>query len=470
MKRTIARIVSLIIQLIIPLVLWAILSESSYSFTDQCKIAVPFVLLSLLIFICLNRRNYGIIVIGLCFFLFQMGIPLLYAVIPNYHNNDLALFSQNVLKNGLLYTSICEIIFIFGLSLFSKKTGENKEISNKYISDNNSQNIYNVGKIIFIVSSAIAFPFAIYLAYQSFKNGYSFIKNDEMNAYNSIVKIAQQMIVPSMVLCVLYSNNKRSKRIYYTLGLIYAILLSISGTRTIGIILLLVLAIMYFTLKKRVKCKNIIIILSVILVAFAGSWIAQYRHSGKVDNSISNTFFSVIEEMGYNYTSVLFTMKYIPQHEDYKNGLSYYGSVVRLIPESIDLTGKVEEIANNSSPETWLANRLHSEYGSVYDFGVGYSVIAESYYNYGYYGFVAVLLQAIIIGSLMSSLDRSSNNMFAKYIYFVMLYSLATYPRRSFFTLIKSIEYCVLLVFVCIALYTIFHNSRLTARKRVIDG
>ena len=182
----------------------------------------------------------------------------------------------------------------------------------------------------------------------------------------------------------------------------------------------------------------------------ASVWIAEFRFDGKIDsNGLFGVLESLIEEMGFNFTSICFTKHFVPEVENYRYGLSYFYSIICLFPKSLDFTGAVS-YSFNELPEIWLGNTLHNAYGTTYDFGVGFSVIAESYFNFGEFGWILVLIQSLIINWLIDDNEYYNNSLFGKYIQLVMLYSLITYPRRSINTLFKTIEYSIILVIIII--------------------
>ena len=152
--------------------------------------------------------------------------------------------------------------------------------------------------------------------------------------------------------------------------------------------------------------------------------------------------------MCFNFTSICFTKLYVPASTAYQVGKSYIYAIICLIPTSLDPTGMIN-VVKQMGPEQWLAAQLHGTYGVTFDYGVGYSVIAESFYNFGNFGFLIVLLQGYIIQKVLS-IKFEGNNNFGMYIKVIMLWALTTYPRRSFYTLEKALEYNVLLIIIAI--------------------
>ena len=138
----------------------------------------------------------------------------------------------------------------------------------------------------------------------------------------------------------------------------------------------------------------------------------------------------------------------MPVSTAYQFGKSYLYAIICLIPTSLDPIGVINAL-KQIGPEQWLASQLHATYGTTFDYGVGYSVIAESFYNFGNLGFLIVMIQGYIIQKILS-IRFEKNNKFGMYIKVIMLWALTTYPRRSFYTLEKALEYNVLLIIVAI--------------------
>lgn len=437
-------------------------------FRKGCIIGTILILLNFVIYLFYQKKIFNVgNVMAISFVLFQFGIPILYAIDSNYTNWYISRFSDINLITSLRYTVVCVEFFLLGLiisySEYPKNKRTKKMVKYSFLNDENSKTIYLVSKILFILTGIVAFPLAIYVAYLALLYGYNYIKMDSMGIYNGITRICQELIVPSLLLLIIYAPNNKNKRIYKIIAMTYAFLLIFTGARTTSLSLILVLLLMEnIEDKKKMNFKNkIFVVVASFILLFIGTFIAQYRYNGKIKTfSITNTVESVVEEMGFNFTSLPFTKIFIPSSENIKYGLSYIASLLFLIPRTIDFTGTIDKIYN-ILPELWLANNLHLRFGSLYDFGVGYSVIAESFYNFGNYGFFIILFQGIIVGKL---LNISIDTKFKKYVKHIMLFCLITYPRRSFLTLLKSLEYCVVLIIILIWLASYKKNNNIEKR------
>src|SRR5699024_336565 len=115
----------------------------------------------------------------------------------------------------------------------------------------------------------------------------------------------------------------------------------------------------------------------------------------------------VISEMGFNFTSICFVMMYLPViHKSIAT--SYFISIISLFPNSLDIFGILHSI-DNKLPIQLLWDLNHIKYNGLLDFGVGFSFIAESFYNFGNFGVILSPILAWIITKLFDRSWRLSN-------------------------------------------------------------
>lgn len=397
-------------------------------------------------------------VILLCFIFFQFGLPILYAIVPDYHNFYVEFLDISIVVKGAKYSVIAIETFIIGGALGAGRGKGIINLNKDYLAD--EKLIQQVARILFWTTGIIAIPVNVFVLMLSRRYGYGYVKVDTMGLYNGITNFAKTMFVASGFLTIVYSSGKKRK-IYISLLLVYAILSMASGGRTEGLPVLLAFIFMFTANEKRkhkILKYGIIILLSLGML-YTLAFLAQTRIGNNYEiKSIGDIIVDVMQEMGFNFTSICFTMNYVPSSTPYQLGGSYIGSLIGLIPQSLDFIG-LRSIYNVSA-EIWLAKQLSASYGTLFDFGVGYSVIAESFFNFGWAGIIVIGLQGFLIQKLFA-LKLHGNPQFAEYIQMIMIYGLTTYSRRSFYTLEKVIEYDVLLIMLIIYL-----GYYLTRKKR----
>lgn len=419
-------------------------------FRNKCILSTIFIMLGLLTNIIFVKKVFiPINIILICFVLFQFGVPMLYAMFPEYDNWYINQFSSEQLNESIKISVNSILFFALGLTITNKKM---KKKSAEFLSDENRVIIFSFAKTLLIITGIIAVPLGIYVAYLGSIYGYNYIKVDSMHIYNGVTRFAQEYIVVAILLCIIFAEEEKIKKKYKLFALLYSGILILSGARTVSLALLLVLIFIENEKKSNNKntSKNILMIFGVIMILFVGVVVAQYRFSGEfIGFNFSKIIKLVIQEMGFNFTTINFVKEFVPNKYSFKFGKTYIDSIICMIPKTLDLTGTIARI-NRSNPELELAKWLSDKYGNLYNFGVGYSAIAESYYNFGKFGFISIFIQAIIIGKLMNCDTNNIDTKFRKYIQYILLFDLITYPRRTFLTLVKTIEYDILLIILAI--------------------
>ena len=82
-----------------------------------------------------------------------------------------------------------------------------------------------------------------------------------------------------------------------------------------------------------------------------------------------------------------------------------------------------------------------------YTFGLGYSLNAEAYSNFGQLGFIWIFILSIIVARWLSEPNfNSKKNKFSQYCGLSLLYIWFTMPRRSCYYVLNFIVYYVLIM------------------------
>lgn len=168
-----------------------------------------------------------------------------------------------------------------------------------------------------------------------------------------------------------------------------------------------------------------------------------------IDNIFSkNVILSFFGEAGFNGSSSVWTMQLVKTGKiEHFYGLTYVGSVFGLIPSSVDFLG----IAAAFSRYTQLESLLTEAYS--FDFGVGFSLVAESYLNFGYFGFIAIFFEGLLLCKLLN-IDDYSDTGWKNYVPIVLLSVLLTMPRRDTVFFSNQFTSCVIVPYVVMLIVT----------------
>lgn len=244
----------------------------------------------------------------------------------------------------------------------------------------------------------------------SLNYGYSAIFNSgqSSDAVSNIVSNLGMFFIPGVI--ILFVANKQSKviRTFLVSVLIASVLVSLStGGRGGAIALILAMFYLYTSeVQKLSKIKIFFVgIFGFILVKILNA-IAEYRtladrsfdtFIGLVISGNSqggSTLGNILNEFGFNIFSLYHTIKLIPSHQDFAYGYTYLASFMAIIPSYF--FGGFSFSSAAALPD-WLKNVLGMDYGP------GYSIVAESFYNFGWFGIIAMGILGFILLKMLSN-------------------------------------------------------------------
>jgi len=437
------------------------LSETQELFYLSWLGTITFIISVLNYYLATNSLLSPYIMFYLSFFLFQYGQLLLYALSIKFDYIHLSFYASLwdndsvILLDGTRLIIFCIALFNLGalFSLIGKREKLNKQIDSDFLSFINRKNKI-AGWIIFFITIIPTIYVRGYEALISVKYGYSgvYLRSEAIPIISSL----EILFVPSCILLLVsYKNKKNVQTFIQTIMVILSGMYLIGGGRTEGIAILLVLVIYNTIQKEKINFKKLVVTgIILFLIATLTSTISEYR--GITNKSFNNFILVLLEtisennpivktigEMGWSMGTVFMTMEIMQNTTDFKYGESYVASFARIFPSSLDFTGIITGLHVKASKISSLISDYYN-----FDFGTDTTLIAESYYNFGNFGVIAILIIGFIIGKILAYKSKAYllNNSLALYIKLAGLYSLFTLPRRSFAFLIGQILYVLILV------------------------
>lgn len=442
---------------------------SSIDFQLSCVLGTVLAFLSLVNVLIFKKKIIDpIIIFFATFILFQYGLPILRAFNPNYYSYYLTIFSEADLIYCSNITILCILFAGLAIILIGERITSRRSF---FLNDDRS-------KMIWIIFFIVALFTGIYSMYIQVKvigyaraYGYNAAKVDTAGITTSLSRLTDALFVPSVLIMLVYSKNKLQSLISVGYALLFAVLCILGGGRTVALGLLLAIGYHIYTrffLKRFGKASILIAIVGVFLIAYIAVLVAALR----LDSSTNITFGSVIEsvfdEMGFNFTSICFTRMFVNSPGQFLNGQSYADLALLLLPKSIDSSGYLETLYNNI-PETWLATQLALNYGEFFNWGVGYSLIAEAYMNFGDFAYLPIFAITFLLTWLIDRNHVGNAKLFNEYVKTVMIFSLLTISRRSSYSLVKELEY-KLLIPVLIIIVVVLISPLFTARVENVES
>ena len=379
------------------------------------------------------------------YYLFQNGQLLLYCLPVEFNMFYLDKFGNHITE-GAVYSSISNIIasYIYFLTtLKSQRVVHRQHVIDKHHSFKNISLVAYQG---FLFTGLVAIPLILYKFYYILLGGYAAVRLVE-NSIPSIINFIEYMFPAFSILSLIYNNHGFSKLVK-TLFVIWLLLTALCGDRTTGLAGILVLIYLRYKLNSsRNNKKNIVYLLfGGVALMFLVSSIANFRSTGSFsDFSVgSNLILGFVSELGFSVVPLLSIMDICPRYLPFQNGTIYLESFIGgCIPSFLDPTGTISYINSLSrSFETF-----QSTYFGLDSFGIGWSLNADSFLNFGWAGlFALVIVNYIIFIFLNKSSLVSKDRNFYLYIVCALLFMWITLPRRDSYYVWKAIIYTVVIV------------------------
>jgi len=243
-------------------------------------------------------------------------------------------------------------------------------------------------------------------------------------------------IAPSAALALAVSARTRKQKLWsYPVSVVILAIVLLSGNRSMALFPLLVGAIVWVKTGRRIPILVAVgvVLLTLLIIPVIGALRTQGSYENLSFQSIAKSSAnasvgSALTELGGSAGVLAITLQAIPAKEPYRFGASYLGYLRTIVPNigtDVRLSASPREIMNNSpsftegllrlSPGVWASVKVLGVEDALYEnFGVGFSAVAEPYFNFGYVGVVGFFL---LIGFLLARMD--SGNLLLEYSWLV---------------------------------------------------
>lgn len=406
-----------------------------------------------------NYLNYNIIFM-LFVYLFTFGQIILYSF--GVSTKALSVFRISSMAEIYWASSFalkCFIFFQIGSLLpYYRKTKQTKEEEsiNKKEDKGISTSIRVVAIVLFLVS---VIPYAVWLAERfsiSTSLGYGALYEQESgsNTFLYLVK----MFIPSVFLLLYSVNNKSTKRLLKGLLLVLALINLIIGSRGNAMSIVTILIVYIYTFEKKMnKAAFIKIAVTALVAMILIPTVAAFRSTtGKnlqgfsdamnttLEDSDNNFVVKTVSELGYSIHPIILTRKLIPSVQNFRYGESYVSDIMMAIPSF--LMGGYS-FASKAALDIWLQKTLNMSYGP------GYSLFAETYYNFGeYFGILFSLVLGLFFSSVFDLDRRFANNRVIPIFTLIFLFNSVIIIRFPMHATIRNLLYMYIIPYFLIKL------------------
>lgn len=386
-------------------------------------------------------------------YIFQTGQSLMYPF-DIVTNRDLVGF-YGITTNGVFKAQLVSFSFLsffqIGSLLYSSKFNQRITNSTKY--EYQSKRLIHVGWFLAIISVYPYYDELIHRAVLSMLRGYGALyEEEEKVGLANIQGMLADYFIPALIcLFIGYRSSKKKRLTIFVILLLNSAIILVTGGRTEAVIILALILILQNYLVKSFKKKDMIVIAvagMLVLVLLAGISKMRTNTSRNIEDTFSfqsydkeNGITEAISEMGATMFCQIWTEEIMSRTGDYRLGASYAYSFTSVIPN----LGfwKIHPAKEHSNLGNWLTIK------KGLSFGTGYSIVAEAYINFWYFGalFMALLgyFATAIFGRLNNAI-KLGNIAFIAFILVLFWFSLKI-PRNSFIGVVRAVFYFALPIY-----------------------
>jgi len=408
-------------------------------------------------------------------YVFCYGQPLLMAF--NLLSEDGSLIGYLGITRADLYNS--DWLTLLMLAFFhlgalicvdknKRKLAETRQINNIRVSNR----LKWVGLVLFIISFYPYVRETVNDLVYSFIYGYGALyEREQVTGLDHATSFLSDLFIPS-VIC-LFIGYRDNKKIRYFLSLLLFINIAaifMIGGRSNGVILLAILIIIQDSLIRHFTKKDYIILsIGTVFLLILMSALATTRNEGgrslDVDSfsSDDNMAVKAIAEMGGSQSCLVKTMELVPSAtEDFRYGRTYFFAFTTIIPNlNFWDIHPAKKYANSSD---WLTDKLGLSYGT------GFSMTAEAYINFGYFGILVFLLFGYLFAKIFGSIDSAiKKHDMGRVVFLLIIFWFALkLPRNNFINIVRPFFYIVLPIYVyCNYSLAKYANNKDTKQSRL---
>lgn len=368
-------------------------------------------------------------------FLWALGLESQRTLVGFYGITVSEIFDAQVL------TLIMLAFFHIGACYYLTKQKHNT--TNYRVGNGNMASLKQIGWLLFVVSVVPYVTETIHDMMLSLLRGYGALYSDGEGkvGFDNLSSFIAGYFIPSVIcLFIAYKDNALIRNGIIGILLLNIVAILLTGGRSNAVILLAIMIVLYNYLIKRFTKKWLLVgVLGGILLLQVLAYVGTVRtdSSRKADlggvQLEQNAAVDAIAEMGGSMFCLIKTMDLVPSSEPYRYGKSYAYAFTTLIPN----LGfwEIHPAKKESNLGDWLTDKLGLGYGT------GFSMCAEAYANFGYFGIFVFFFWGWFIASIFGKIDISIQNRNYALLAFLMIlfWYFLKLPRNNFINLVRPI-------------------------------
>ncbi len=438
-----ARVISLIMLIIFTL---------AYIFSLELGFILPifviFASTSELVMLLSNSRvnNIGV---TMMFYIYTLlchnGFVIAYYFNTDYINfrstTSMAYVFNDYYQEAILISNIVIILFVWATEIYKSKSILSQQASQFNIKIENNRKIIDFIGISTLIIGVVG------LSYFIFSNGLFLRTYSEVMDITKDIELFNHLVIVSSlgVAFLTAAGTKSGIHKGYFIYLIYMFLHFSIGNRGEVLYAAIVCFAIYSLRFKTIKFKHVIILGSLVILIIPFVRIFREGNFYSFDLNPISSFFDVLAEQGFQISPFTYTVQYINQGNQHVFGMTYVNNFADFI------------LRRFSMHSPWMETEEYVIKSIMPYEGMGYSMIAELYYNFTILG--SILIYGLF-AHFMVEFDakvHSNDISIIKSILFAMLsVELINLTRNDASTLPVYLMYTIIFVL----LYLLFRRQK----------
>ena len=213
----------------------------------------------------------------------------------------------------------------------------------------------------------------------------------------SAIRMLAAGLTPGVMFLAAGSQKRRLVLMgLWSIVIAYSGIMIVSGLRREGAPLLITFAWLYHTRIRRLPRTALLTAGAALLAVFSivaitrhseSSWLTTIEDIRASGDALSNPIVAAVAEMGGTLETVTHTIDLFPSTRPFDYGIGYGYTLLTLMP---NVGWDTHPAVAHGSYSDWLINTVNPV-AALLGGGLGYSFIAESFANFGWYGVVPLL-------------------------------------------------------------------------------
>ena len=427
-----------VVSLIVSIFLWVRMRNELFS---------PYVVFFIILFLFTCGQSIGWL------FGLDMGTRDLWYRVDHGLNHALIIKS-------LGYSMMAVSAFNLG-AMISTKGNTNINYKKSWSSEKVLKAFSQLGKIMLIICVPAFLAKSILDVLAVIAGGYSayYVSNASRGTFMSIINIIADYYQPCMlILLIAHKDNKLKRRIIILAMLFDAALSLYIGGRSGAVMTLFGILLAYHYFIKPFNFRQVLLggIGGYFGIAFLNGLALVRGNSGRnltdlfavFGESLTNVIGTFVGELGWTLTSTAWTMNLVPDGGySYRCGMSYIVSLISWLPSAIFGGRDQNPVVIWGNLSEWLQNTLGMGYGP------GYTMTAESYINFGYYGLLAMVIAGMLMAKMICKVKRvdvCKDILGSTFQIMVIMVIMKSLVRASLSTAMRSAVFILLPIYLLI--------------------